>query len=441
MSAVLEEFNTLMESVTAAWMRNPEDFVNALAQSNYTLHRIAAAGDMEETVQGGFAIQDRVLLSVEGTYARYNPNPTVTYNISQPGTTWTVPWAFAHAYMAWTEHEIKLAAGGAGKRYRAMVYKRFMLQKLTELWTDVNNSMDGEFWAQPDVLNMESSTPTTRQMLSIPALVNEHLYSLPPTMVDANGGTWDTRQQISTGSGANPNWRCYSVGGPVGTSQNPTLGYTFDATGSTNGLKEDTVTLFAPFSRAYQKLGVHSLPKGAEYSDKTSSPQVIWTSLSGLNNFEYALRVNQDTFRGVGMLTGQDPAYDGPTFRRMPVEYLQALDGQLSRGDGTHGPLIYAGGDTGNNEAVDEDGYSASNALNAGDDVDELVTGPRYYFMNTKYLKFFTHMDKYCEMGPVMNDRSQPATWSRRLDLWNNTACRLPLRLGVVAPSASTTNA
>ncbi len=430
--AIIDEFTTLMGSTGPSWMRNAEDFVNAMSRNNYTQSRILGAGNMTEMLQGGDSITDRILLSTTSTFARYNINESKSYANSQPGTNWTAQWAFAWADVSWTKQDVGLNIESMGKKHRAQVYKRVLTQKYADMYTDVCNAMDDEYWAQPNTLEMESSTPNKRQPYSIPVFVNEHARSLPGARIDVNGTLWTTREGITTTGTVNSKWMCYSVGGNAATAENPAEGYTFDATAGANTAVA-TASLFPAFSRAYHKLHFDKLPKGGQYSDKESSPQVIWCSLQGINNYEMALRLNQDTFRGVGKSTGQDPAYDGPTFRRMPLEYIQALDGQASRGDSIHGPLLHDDGV----EAVDEDGIAADNSAA----ITDAIVGPRYYFINTNYLKFVAHVDNYCTMTAPMNDRTQPFTWSRVLDLWNNNICRAPHRLGSIGPASDVISA
>jgi hypothetical protein len=412
----LEEFTTLMQSTGPAWMRGPENLINEAVRTTYTGNRICAAGSMMEMCQGGDQIEDIIFLGETSDYARYNPNEAFTYDMPQTGTKWTAPWAFAKASVSWTKQDIGLNVESMGAKYRASVYKRVMHQKHQNLWTGVCNGIEDEFWARPDSVEMESSTPTgPRKPYSIPVFINEFTNGQVPSQVDASGIAWTTIQDIDPSSTGNSKWAPYSVGGGANAAA-ASAGYDFDA--STNFAK-DTAGLFPAFTKAFWNLRFDRLPKKPEYSDKTSSPCVIWCSLQGMVNYEHALRVNQDTFRGIGKTSGQDPAYDAPTFRGIPLEYIAALDTAK----------LYASTANAVNETVESGTDAGAKA------------GPRYYFINAEYLKFVTHTENYCKMTEPFMPSAQPFTRVQVMDLWNNTVCRSRARHGIVGPGTEVTAA
>jgi hypothetical protein len=412
----LEEFTTLMQSTGPAWMRGPENLINEAVRKTYTGNRICAAGSMMEMCQGGDQIEDIIFLGETSDYARYNPNEAFTYDMPQTGTKWTAPWAFAKASVSWTKQDIGLNVESMGAKYRASVYKRVMHQKHQNLWTGVCNGIEDEFWAQPDSGEMESSTPTgPRKPYSIPVFINEFTLGKVPARADAGGVAWSTIQGIDPAGTGNSKWAPYSVGGGSGAAA-ASDGYDFDASTSS---ALDTAGLFPAFTKAFWNLRFDRLPKKPEYSDKTSSPCVIWCSLQGMVNYEHALRVNQDTFRGIGKTSGQDPAYDAPTFRGIPLEYIAALDSAK----------LYAS----TLNAVDE---TVEASADAG-----AKAGPRYYFINSEYLKFVTHTENYCKMTEPFMPSAQPFTRVQVMDLWNNTVCRSRARHGIVGPNTEVTAA
>jgi len=398
----LDEFTTLMQSQGPAWMRGPENMVNEGVLRNYTWARIQAGKSMLETVQGGDEIQDRIYFDVNSTFDRYNPNVRLSYDQAQPGVNWTVPWAFAYAYMSWTKQDLGLNKGVHSANYRAHKYKSVMYQKHQELWTDVCNSIDAEMWAVPNTGLMEATSTTggaARQPYSIPAFVNENTNGLIPANIDAGSTLWTTVQ------GINPSTQAKWV------PQQETYDADFNAA-------DTAAKIFTAFTKMWFSLHFDQLPKKPEYSDKTTSPHVILTSLTGIGNYEYALQTNQDTFRGVGKQSGQDPAYDKPTFRNIPVDYIQALDTLAA--------------------------YPTGSGAVASTELDESGTnnsGPRYYFINGEYLKFVVHSENYAVMTPVITPSDQPFSRVQVMDLWNNMICRSRQRQGIVYPGADTTNA
>ena len=111
-------------------MRDAETLVNELAKNTYTWGRLRTGKEMFEMVQGGDEIQDTIYLELKSTFERYNPNVAIdNYQNLQTGTTWTVPWAFAYAYTAWTKQELGLNKEIHTKNYRARKYKSVLYQK------------------------------------------------------------------------------------------------------------------------------------------------------------------------------------------------------------------------------------------------------------------------------------------------------------------------
>ena len=420
----LEEFTTLMQSTGPAWMRGPENLINEAVRTTYTGNRICAAGSMMEMCQGGDQIEDIIFLGETSDYARYNPNEAFSYDMPQTGTKWTAPWAFAKASVSWTKQDIGLNVESMGAKYRASVYKRVMHQKHQNLWTGVCNGIEDEFWARPDSVEMESSTPTgPRKPYSIPVFINEFEGGQVSAQVDAGGSAWTTIQGIDPDGTGNSKWKPYVAGGHGGYTGG-TAGRNGGGYDSFNGTTAaGTAVLFPVFTKAFWNLRFDRLPKKPEYSDKTSSPCVIWTELQGIVDFEQALRLNQDTFRGVGKTSGQDPAYDAPTFRGIPLEYISSLDSALlySDGDNTIGSSVPV-------TALGNDASGAASAA-AG-----RCIGPRYYFVNSEYLKFVTHTENYCKMTEPFMPSAQPFTRVQVMDLWNNTVCRSRARHGIVGP-------
>lgn len=423
----LSEFTTFMASTGPAWMTDTESVVNEALRNFYTGNRVAF-GDMGDMTEGGSSIKDTTFLKEKSTFSRYNPNESFSYLNHQTGTQWEAQWAFAYAYMAWEEKELGLNIESMGSKYRAQVYKKVMRQKHQNLWTDVCNSMDDEFWARPYQTEMESSTPTgPRRPYSIPVFVNEHPSGMIPALVDEGATLWETSQGINPTLSNQEKWRCYQAcynangydaTGADDTKAN-TTGYSFSTSSALAAAK-----IFPTFSKAWYGLHFDRLPMKPEYSDKTTAPQVIWCTTQGITNYEFALRTNQDEFKGMGSASGQDPAYPGPSFRGTPLEVISALESAL----------LYQNGI----EAVTELGYNA-----AGTDADTAAfrAGPRYYFVNTQYLKFVAHANKMCTLTKPLTPTDQPFSRVQVMDLWNNIVCRSPRHQGIVSPASDTTDA
>ena len=416
----LDEFTTLMQSQGPAWMRGPENMVNEGVLRNYTWARIQSGKSMLETVQGGDEIQDRIYFDVNSTFDRYNPNVRLSYDQAQPGVNWTVPWAFAYAYMSWTKQDLGLNKGVHSANYRAHKYKSVMYQKHQELWTDVCNSIDAEMWAVPSRGTMEDTSTTggaARQPYSIPVFINEYDDGVITgaengDSQDPGGLGWSTVMGIDATT--QPKWR----------NQRQDYEADFNSAAASTGL-------FTAMTKLWYSLHFDQLPKKPEYSDKTTSPHVILCSLTGIGNYEYALQSNQDTFRGVGKQSGQDPAYDKPTFRNIPVDYIQALDSLAVYPTGAAAVI-----------STELDGSNGTHSPDSNSDsVEEGHGGPRYYFVNGEYLKFVVHSENYAVMTPVITPSDQPFSRVQVMDLWNNMICRSRQRQGILYPTTTVTNA
>ena len=413
----LAMFTTLVESTEPAFAKNAETWVNEATLRNYTLARIQNGKSMTDYVQGGDKIQDRIFLNVTNTYRRYNPNVRITYDQSQPGTNWTVEWAFAYAYMAYTKQDLGLNKGMHSAEYMGRRLKDVLMQKYTDVYTDVCNSKDGEIWALPNRGLMEDTNTTggaPRQPQSIPVAINEYDNALPLTSVeggsqDAGSLTWTTVQQINLNNEAN--WRC----------QRQAYAYTAGAIAT-------VATLATAMTRMWYATHWDRLPKMPQYSDKSTSPHVILCSLTGIANYEHMLQLGQDFFRGVGKQSGQDPAYDKPTFRNIPLDYIEALDTYAGYPTGAAGIL-------GNEASTANDGGGTNS-----DGVTEGWAGPRYYFVNGEYMRWTVHSQYYFdreEIRPSDQPMSRAVVW----DMWDNLTFQSLKRHGILYPSADTTNA
>lgn len=412
----LEEFTQLLASQGPAWMTSPEEMINEMVLRTYTWPRIKAGKSMEDMVQGGDQIQDMIYLDLKSAYQRINPNVSLDYDNFQTGTIWRVDWSFACNHVGWTDQEVDLNKENFTGTYRAQKYKTVIRQKHQNLWTDTCNKIDAEFWAKPNADLMEVTSPTApRVPYSIPVFINELSDASNPTATGVTGlpsvTAADWSASASTVMGINPasktKW------------QNQRESYTFSTSTALTA-----AGIFAPMSKLKYKVAFDRLPKHPEYSEKRTQPHVIITNLAGMANYEYALRTNQDTFRGVGMTSGQDPDYDKPTFNGIPLDYIAALDTAE----------IFP---TGALEVLST-WDSTANVTHAGS---YGYAGPRYFFLNGDYLKMVVHSDHFLKLTSPFRPSNQPFSIAQVLDFWNNFICRSRMRQGILYPSADTTNA
>jgi hypothetical protein len=387
--SALEEFTMVMAGQSPAWATSPENIQNEATHRTYTHPRLVNGKSDEERVHGGTSIKDSIFFDVKQTFHRYNPNARINYANYQHGTDWSVDWAFARAYVSWNEVELALNKESMKKKYRTQTYKRVMKRKHQNLWTDICNAIDNEYWAAPDALMETASTNADARIpYSIPAFISEK----------ANG---QATQLGTTVMGINASTQAKWA--------NAIQTYNFQATGTV-----DTVSIFASMKKLKMKVKFARLPNKTEYSQKAAGPSWIACSLNGIINFEHALRVNQDQFRGMGKMSGEDPDYDGPLLGGTPLQYVEQLDTIAG---------VYTG--------------------STGSESGATKTGPRYYFINGDAIVPAIHDTNYAVMGSPteMTVVGQPDAYVQVWKMWNQVYCRSRRQQGILTPVASTINA
>lgn len=413
----LEEFTQLLASQGPAWMTEQNEMVNEMVLRTYTLPRIMKGKSMEDTVDGGDQIQDMIYMDLKSGWERIDPNVSLDYDNFQTGTIWTVPWTFACNKVSYTMQETDLNKDKYTGKYRTQAYKKVIRQKHQNMWTDTCNQVDAEFWASPnaELMELTSTTPNAPRIpYSLPVFINEMSDASDPTATGVTG----LPSRIAA------DWSTFTsnvMGIPPATKtkwQNQRQSYTFDPTTAVGAAE-----IFAPMSKLMYKVSFDRLPKHPEFSDKRTSPHVILTNLAGMANYEHALRLNQDTFRGIGKTSGQDPDYDKPTFRGIPLDYISALDTALIYPTGASEALSTWNDDT-NNTNTGSTGF----------------VGPRYTYVNGEYFKFVMHSDHFFKLYDPFIPSNQPFTIVQVMDLWNNFICRSRMRQGQLYPGENITS-
>lgn len=389
----LTEFTTLMGSQGPAWASGADKLINELDTQRFTFSRIkSGAPSVEDMVQGGTSITDRVLLDFVSTTRRINPATKIDYTNQQTGINWSVPWAFQVSDTSWTDQELDLNNELQAK-YRAQKYKDVMRQKHQVVWSDICEHQESEFWAVPDYDYMEATAVPggePRRPQSLLCFNNEFSTGVFPSYATP------TIQQINTAN--NPKWKPQRKG------------YTYDG-----GSSGDTLSIFTSMFELWQRLQFDPLPKMPEYSDKTTTPHVIFTQLAGLTNYEHSLRVNQDYFRGRG--SGQDPAYPGPTYMGLPIQWLDTLD------------------------SVEAYPTGVADALSTYDDTANVGPdhwgGPRYHFYNFQYIRWVAHARHHFNPSAPIALPYHVETLGQQFTLWNNVYAKSLRRQGTLYPDTA----
>lgn len=384
----IEVFTDVMKTTGNSIFTSEEEVILETVRNTYVLPRFMVGKNMSDMLQGGAKIQDTILFDESTGYKHYDPNEEFSYDNPQNLTNWEVSWRFTSDYMVWTDHELGLNTGQLGKGARHHKYKTLKRTKEQNLWSGICNGMEDDLWAQPAAA-MESTTG--KIPYSIPTFIHEFGTGddfMPPPLSTVMGISSLTQ----------PKWRPQTET----YAQGPQPGW----------------DLFPAFSRMFHKLRFQKLPMRPELSEPTTAPTFIACSLNGIANYEDGLRRNQDEFVATGR---QDPAFNGPMYRGIPLVYIEALDHAAVYDDGSNG---FAGE---LDSSTDRDGGALANPASSG---------PRYYFINGMYMKMVWHSDRYFYKKEPFSPSGQPFTKIMVVDCWHNFIARSLRRHGLVSPSA-----
>lgn len=413
---LLNEFTTFWESTAPTYFKGPKSFINEEQLHSYTMPRLQRAyrgsdGGIDKMLRGGKSIKDRIFFDVAGNFQRVNVNHKFDYVNTQTGTDWETFWSKGAGYVTWNEDEkgLNIDASLYTDSGLGSVFKDVTEQKMQNMYTDYCNSREAELWAVPDKSLMEVSAGNAQAPMSIPVFINEYPNGLPQAG-DQPGGSWTTKQGLDPTATAVTN----------GKWQAPKVAYAYTA-----GAAATTLPLFDSFSGMYHTLRFDRLPKHPEYGEKTSSPHFIGCSLTGLLNYEAALRLNQDVFRGRGKSSGEDPAYDGPTYMGIPIDRISTLETAA----------LYPTADASDNLSTELDTGGDGIGLGVG------FAGPRYYFINAEYLRPTYHKDDYMKFTKVITPSDKPFDRVQVYSVKNQLVCTSQRRCGgIVYPSADVTS-
>ena len=84
---------------------------------------------------------------------------------------------------------------------------------------------------------------------------------------------------------------------------------------------------------------------------------------------------------------------------------------------------------------VNPEGSGMADDAGAGNTDTQGVHGPRYYWINGKYINPVFHSSRYFTRHEVMTHPNQPFTHVQPVDCWCNIVCRSRQRQGIVVPA------
>ncbi len=413
---LFDQLLTYWESTGPRYMKPLRTFINDATLNTYTTRRIQTGRNLKEIVRHGSTLKERVFLTAAKKFKRVGIDPEYTYEYKDVGVDIEVKWSIALDDITLNELALDLNAEMFRPEALAHIFKSYSEQQWMQLWTDVENSLEAEWHAVPDRGKMEVSGGNAEAPYSLHVFSNEYPNGLPQAS-DQPNGAWTTVQSLApTDARTGGNWDCQRVG------------YAYDGSETAN---ENTRQIFTAMSKLWHYCQFDPFPYKPEYSDKMSTPHFIGTQLDGVLNFEHALRVNQDQFRG--KQSGQDPAYPGPTFMDIPVQWLQSMD--------TAAIYPTAAGDALSTYDDTNGAHGINTTLSDGSTQSIGHAGPRYKFINGVFLKCIWHASHFLRLRKIQDIPNRPFSKAQLVSMMNNNMCFSRRRQGELFPTGDVVNA
>ncbi len=417
--AQLTDYDDFVESTGPVFFTDPSQVVNESQRTTYILKRLLS-GDFSERVQGGSKITDRIVLVGNSNYQAYDLDDSFTWDDPQVLESWEVPFRQSLNYYKVTGAEVEHNEGTGSGKALFQQFKKLRHTKEQNCFIESVNGMEDELLSAPSYADMEAAAG--KVPYSLPALISEH------AAAELNFGTAAHSQTASNLPGADPVWAAagstlQGIDFTAHSRRWHNQKETYNEYGLLSAVTSSDVHLFQAFSRMYRKCNYHSLPQYPGYAERPHQPGAIFTSDQGQANYEFALQANQDVFR-VG---AQDPAYDMPMYRRVDVINIKSL--------GTN--ALYTDLSTG--AFVPEDQLSTLNSstpdTSAADGIG--FDGPRYYFVDGRWLKKTFKAGKYFAPHEVIKPTDKVETRIYPFLNRHNNHVRSRLRMGIVSPFAN----
>lgn len=372
-----------MKDSPPIFMSSKDEIINEAQLRTYMLSIFLRGRGAADVFKSGSKIKDEIMFDEANTFQGTRPGQTHTWSNPQVQTEWETNWRFYIDHMAWTDQEIELNDyDSLTVDAKVSLHKKIRRSKEQRMWTSIFNGMEARMWAEPVYADMEVDNGL--HAYSIPAFINE----------ETNGVYWNATSNLlqNINAATESKWQCQQV----------TYDYDdfLDIDRSGDGLVDgfDDVWLQAKFDTPDFSMGQMAFESDA------MTRQHIVTGRNGMLKFTSALRSLNDR-----TVSPQDPSYGQPTYRGVPLKYISTLDTAA----------LYAGP---NSTRVTESAAT--------------VNGPRYYFINSKYLRVFFHDKYYFKRKAPMVHPNQPDTTIQPCNVWWNLVARSLQRQAILYPVA-----
>lgn len=381
MSSFASQFNNFLVNTREARLTGPREIVNDLARLNYLWFDMARGTGGRVNIQSGREISDTIKLQPFSNSTMFVPGSSRSPSRGPTDVRIYVPWRMSETSRTWTEAEIDLNNGDAFTTFKDFETSLFM-----DLNTDHAGFLDDKLWTVPNQSLMEVRTQGENYLpYSIPTLITENGIRAP--------GWTTTVEFVDPSTAINANWRnaveTYDAGAPEN---------------SRNGL-------FAAFDKMFLDIDYRP-PAGLQryFTNDNMKMLKIVTNKAGHVLMQRLIRdANNITRAGP-----QDPGYPDPQYQGVPIMYCAALDSALLEESGA---VVGGAEGTYANTAYDND-------------------RPRFFFINTKYLKIVGHQKHFLrETDPKEGSLDQRDTFAVWKETWWNLVCTSRRRQGLVRPA------
>ena len=373
------------------YFTGPKERVNDAAPREYPtltwLHRGQDPKAMMKRV-GAFQVTDKILLGISSRTGWTDVSTPTTAGIQENGDLHSFYWRLmktSYAYDTYVdEHNSQAHVTSDGG---AQQFEDYIMERLQEVDTDMNNFQEASYWALPHYIDMETSGQAGLPAYSIMCHINEYANGLPTSIFA--GGAWSQFQTIAS---SNANFANYKP--------RQTTYANLTANASNN--------LISAFDYQFEYLKFIPPPTKAEYYEPESNakpPCVIFTDVVGKVQLKQLCRASQDRWENP-----TDAYFGDPTYGGVPVVCPPALETVAAFPTGTAGAL------------------GTMQTQTAG------VGGSRYFLVNSRYYKSVYDSAWYMRQFPG-DDPQYPTRKAVHVYTGFNNFNLSPRRHGCIYPS------
>lgn len=357
-------FNQLIDSTPNSFVSKRDQFINDVSRDTYITGELIVGRNKKQLMKSGPKLKDRIYLEQGQRLHTYTPGRKGNVSNPQTHTNHESHWAAFKVDMTWTEAEevFNVNAGAYSKDGMTDHLKSVMKQKEQDTYSGANEGLDDLMFAVPNAGTMEHTNTSNEDatVRSIPSFINE----------EPNGlyAGYDLTGTFTSIQGIDPtekeNWKCqqYAYDNHNDNYDNPDI--------------NDNLLSIMSKTKRRTEFNRAKTPFPSAGEEKTPvSMMIVVTSSHGYDRMENAYRNSPENFMTV---SPTDPTYGQITIGGRPlIEYTQLDDLTLYPHASESAELV---------SCNDENGARI---------------GPRYYFINCRYIAPYFREDKFFQKRKV----------------------------------------